>query len=172
MQYISRLAVCLVLLICCARPSAADGAPLAISIKCTANPNCIFAGQDMEIEITIRNRSEVDVGLNLDYIRRAGPYIELSDAKTGRRMNLHVSLVSNELLKNFHTLSPSQSIHLNETIMAYEITNFREKSIDLNIKVAFPGNIKVGNAEPESFDEIGLIRIVDKSGLRKIKKVR
>lgn len=168
MRHLSRLAICLAFFICCANVPAAGAAPLSISIKCPANPNCVFDGQDMELEIIIQNRSGVDVGLNLDYIRRAGPYIELIDAKTGRRMDLHVGLVSNELLKNFHMLSPMQSVRLNETIKAYEITTFREKSIDLTIKVAFPGNIRVGNDEPESFDDIGLIRIVDKSGLRKI----
>jgi hypothetical protein len=169
MQYISRLAVCLVLLSCCASASAADIAPLSVSIKCSANPKCVFTGQDIELAITIQNRSEVDVGLNLDYIRRAGPYVELKDTKSGERMNLHVSLVSNELLKDFYTLSPKQSVILKEKIAAYEITSFREKSVDLTIKVGLPGNFRVGNAEPESFDEIGLVRIVDKSGLRKMK---
>ena len=149
--------------------NATDRGPLAVIVTCPANPSCRFDGKDMEIAIKIQNRSNEEIGLNLSYIRRAGPYIKLYDNASGKSLDLPVSLVSNELLKEFHILGPTASVEFKEKIMAYEITTFRERNVNLDVKIAFPGHMKVGKNNPTDLDAIGVVKIVDKSVVQKIK---
>jgi hypothetical protein len=147
---------------------AAERYPFEIIVTCVANPKCIFSDGDIELNIKIKNISSKTVGLNTHYIRRVGPYIKLTDLTTGKSIDLSVNLASPDLLQEYEQLRPGTSVEFNEKLLAYQIKNFGDQSVNLLVRVAFPGNFVVAQQAPKSFDKEAIIKITDTRNYGKV----
>ena len=141
--------------------NAADRYPLEIIVTCVSNPKCIFTGEDIELNIKIKNITSRNVGLNSQYMQSVGPYIKLTDLSTGRSIDLSVNLASLDLLQEYEQIKPRASVEFNERIWAYQLKNFSDESVNLLVRVAFYGNFVAPNQAPRAFDKVGMITISD-----------
>lgn len=135
--------------------------PLSITVECRANPECIFSGENIRLRIFIKNESNYPIGVPLQYIKKMGAYVKLTDVKTGRDFDLRVSLAPRPLRKVFHTLAPNESIELGRVITAAEIQRFGTDFIDLDVRVEFGALIQIdGEPEPVDFAGWGTLKIL------------
>jgi hypothetical protein len=148
--------------------SAGQPAPLTITVECPRNPSCIFWGEDLPIKLHLRNSSQVQVGVPLEYVRKVGPYVRLIDAKSKERTNLHVSLASHDLMRVFTPLQPGESAEMSGMIYASEIEMFRKKYIDLNVEVAISAEIQLDNKQIIDVAPLGKFKIVGRDTMDRV----
>jgi len=109
---------CLTLLLCAActagradtpaKPSI-PGSPFVLTVHCPRNPQCVQSNKELQLIITVTNRSDRDAYLTVDYMRATGPYSTITDTGTEDALYGHTSLASDELLSRYHRLGPSES---------------------------------------------------------------
>lgn len=117
--------------------------PLQVSARCIDNPGCVFAGEDLRIEIVIANTSAQMAGYPLDYMKRRGPTVMLRDPASGRSQPQRISLADHELRGVFTAVAPGQSIALDDVIRASALRQFGEK-IDVRAEIGVSATISVG----------------------------
>lgn len=119
--------------------------PLQVSARCIDNPGCVFAGEDLRIEIVIINTSAQMAGYPLAYMERRGPTVMLRDPVSGRSQPQRISLADHALRSVFTAIAPGQSIALGDVIKASQLRQFGEK-IDLTAEIGVSTTITVGTA--------------------------
>ncbi len=138
--------------------------PLSITVECRENPECIFSGEDIILRITITNQSNHPVGVPVQFMKKRGAYVKLTDVKTGKDFDLRVSLPTRSLSNVFETLAPKESVELARIITAEEIQLFGVDDIDLDVRVEFAAHIKVeGEPEPVDLASQGTLKIIGKA---------
>jgi hypothetical protein len=137
----------------------------------------VFKGQDIPIDIAIKNISSFDVELPRQYLQEKGPYITLTDTETQQQSVLKTGLPKVALKKVFTTVKPGEVIHITSIIKAQEITAFRTKLIDLSARVEVTADLKICDREAVpgqpliKFDTDGALHIVGRDTLE-LKKSR
>lgn len=119
--------------------------PLQVSARCIDNPGCVFAGEDVRIEIVITNTSAQMAGYPLAYMERRGPTVMLRDPASGRSQPQRISLANRALRSVFTAIAPGQSIALDDVLKASQLRQFGEK-IDLTAEIGVSTTITVGTA--------------------------
>lgn len=117
--------------------------PLQVSARCIDNPGCVFAGEDIRIDIVIANTSEQMAGYPLAYMKRRGPTVMLSDPASGRSQPQRISLADRALRSVFTPIAPGQSVALDDVILASALRQFGEK-IDVRAEIGVSATISVG----------------------------
>ena len=125
--------------------SAMPNQPLQVSARCIDNPGCVFAGEDLRIEIVISNTSAQMAGYPLAYMKRRGPTVILRDPVSGRSQPQRISLANRALRSVFTTIAPGQSIALDDVVRASQLRQFGQK-IDLTAEIGVSATITVGTA--------------------------
>lgn len=119
--------------------------PLQVSARCIDNPGCVFAGEDLRIEIVISNTSAQMAGYPLAYMKRRGPTVILRDPVSGRSQPQRISLADRALRSVFTAIAPGQSIALDDVVRASQLRQFGQK-IDLTAEIGVSATITVGTA--------------------------
>lgn len=140
----------------------------SISIACVGNPACIFTGNDMPLEITVKNSQPYTIGFPRRYIQGRGPAMKLVDRETGASKTLKTELADHALMKDFTMLQPGETLTLTTLIRGREITALREKYVDLVAEFGITTNIKVPDSEePVRARGAGQLKIIGKDTLER-----
>ncbi len=135
--------------------------PLTMTVECMNNPTCTYRGEDIELSISLKNTSSVAVALTLAKLKRTGPYIKITDIKTGASQNLQVGLAPARLSTEFTQVLPQECVTISAVLTTSEIEKFRKQDIHLDVEVALSSFIREeGHAQPERFRVQRQLKIV------------
>jgi len=143
--------------------------PLTLTASCKGNPTCEFTGEDMPIQILIRNDSMSVIGLPVEYIDRTGPFIKIIDALSKKEHRLSVNLGPEELAEKFHQIRPSESVELDASLLASEVRTFRNEKIDLNVELVISSRVQIDGGEIVKYRAKGTFRVQGKDLLEQKK---
>jgi hypothetical protein len=127
---------------------------LAVSISCRDNPACVFEGQDLILDVFIKNNSAGAIGFPLHFLKKKGLHCFLVDNASGKRITLGVSLTAESLATDFVKIAPGEKVKFSRKISAGLVRSIREKMVNLTANVAVAGLMEPGDGErPVEFVE-------------------
>jgi hypothetical protein len=143
--------------------------PLTISVECEGNTRCEFNGEDIHLRIRVTNTSSANIGVPLEYLKKKGPHVQLTDVRSGKNRWLRVGLAPRALQEKFVTIAPNEVIEISTTLTANEIRTFRNDFVDLDVEVAIVAKLKPENRDQLEFSESKTFNIAgrDTEELRK-----
>lgn len=133
--------------------------PITISVACDRNITCEFYGEDIRLKIQIKNTSGATLGIPLEYIKKRGPHVQLTDIKTGNNRWLRVSLAPRVLREKYVFVGPDETVEISTLLSAREIRVFREHFVDLDVEVAIISKVKPENGDPIDISESHTFKI-------------
>ncbi len=136
--------------------------PITISVVCVGNPRCIFDGNDIPLQITVKNSSKKNVGFSVEYLTQKGPNVQLTDRISSESLWLRVSKPPAEIADKFDIIAPNDSFELETTVTASEIRSFRHEMVDLDINVVIGAKLKPELGDARSYSASTAFRIVGK----------
>ncbi len=116
--------------------------PIEIKVECMGSHGCIFSGTDIPLKITLTNTSPDTIAVAIDFLRKKGPNIKLTDVKSLQSRRLRVSKPPYSLSEKFDELTPQGSIELTTTISTDDITSFRTELIEIDVEVIVAVKLK------------------------------
>lgn len=141
---------------------------LTITLSCAGKTACIFNGEDIPIEITIKNTSPSPIGFPQLFVQKTGPFIMLTDAETGAKYNLRMRLADHELMTRFTEILPGDAIKITTHIINLEITKFRKNFVDLTAEIGYMAGIKIpGKNDTVLFNKTEKIKIIGKDTIER-----
>ena len=142
--------------------------PLTITVKCTDNPSCIYSGTEMPIEIIVQNNGSYPIGFPQAYIQARGPAMKLIDTITGAQKTLKIGLANHDLMAQFTTLEPNNSLTMTSVIRASELTSLRKEYVNLVAEIGITINVKVPSTdEPVKYQGRGQVKIIGKDTIER-----
>lgn len=136
---------------------------LALGLACTDNPDCLFNGAAMPIEITVMNNQPYTIGFPRSYIQARGPAMKLTDAATGKQKTLKIGLANHALKTDFTVLKPGERLTLTTVVTESELTAFRREHIDLTADISVSTHIRIpASDKPVRASATGQLRITGK----------
>lgn len=136
---------------------------LSISVSCRGNPECLFEGGDVFVDIGISNDQGNEVQIPLEYLRRAGPFVKLVDTRTKAETFLKGNLADPELRKHLTAIPPRGSVSIEWVLTAAELGSFGGSRVDLIAEFTIRSPVWL-NGREVSFAGAGLRRMVSKDG--------
>jgi hypothetical protein len=124
--------------------TAMDNWNLKISATCRNNVDCIYNGDNIKIDITIKNIGPDVVGFPLEYIIRRGPKIKLINETNNESRNQRINLAPYDLLKKFKMIFPGASVIFESTIPSSEILIFQQNPVAITAEISASVEIFVG----------------------------
>ncbi len=133
---------------------------LKISMSCRNNPECIFNGEEIILDIVLTNIASHDIGLPLSYLRRRGVSCVLIDNRTNKKFEMGVPITPPSLRREFVRISPRQEVKLVYELGADLIGSIGDKRADFTavLRVGSLLELKEGD-EPMNFTEEAKIHI-------------
>lgn len=122
---------------------------IGVSADCRSSAECVFDGHDMFIDIEITNRGRADIALPMEYLKKRGPTIKLTDASTHRESYTRPNLVDPELLSQMTTLSPGQSASMEWVITEFELRQFNRENVNVVADVTVQTKVQSGGRSVE-----------------------
>jgi len=132
---------------------------LAITATCKENPQCLFKGEDVFMDIKITNTQKVSVEFPFDYIQKTGPTIRLIDTRTKKETYLRKNLADFDLKERFTLIKPGESIILEWVISPYELQQFGLEHVDVIAEITVMASIRT-QGETVEFRDTAMLRIV------------
>ncbi len=136
---------------------------LSISAACRSNPRCEFSGQDMRIDVRLLNRTNADITLPLEYLRKRGPIIRLADRRSGSESFTRPNLVDPALREQRVFLRPAESVTLEWVLAAFELRQFGGPRVDVSAEISIRTQAWSEGREIEAGGR-AMLRIVDAAG--------
>lgn len=112
------------------KPSTNDEV-MGVSVSCRDSAECAFDGYEMTIDVKITNRGRHEIALPMEYLKKRGPTIELTDVTTHRESCTRPNLVDPELLSQMTRLSPGQSTSMEWVITEFELRQFNHENVNV-----------------------------------------
>ncbi|WBS04784.1 hypothetical protein OU994_11135 [Pseudoduganella sp. SL102] len=109
---------------------------------------CVFSGENLTIDIIIKNTSTEDIGYPLEFVTQRGPSIKLIDNKSGKERPLRTNLAPRRLLEEFTIIKPGDSIALDAIISQHTILALSPEQVDLTAEVVPAADIQVNGDRP------------------------
>lgn len=109
---------------------------LLVTATCRDNPRCVFTGQDVFIDIRIVNNTGQPITFPLDYLKKRGPTIKLTDHKTRTETFTRPNLVDPAFKEKLTTLAPSDSVTLEWVLTESEISQFDPYHVDVTAEIS------------------------------------
>jgi len=134
---------------------------LLVTAKCRANDQCRFEGQNMFLDVTLTNNQKGEVGLPLEYVRKAGPIIKLTDARSKAETYLKSNLADPSLRNNLTMLQPGKSVVVEWVITSDELRHFGGTYVDLFAELTVMAEVHAGGKRVD-FRGSTTLRIVSK----------
>lgn len=97
-----------------------------------------------------------------------GPAMKLIDNLTGTQKTLKIGLANHDLMTQFTTLEPNESLIMTSVIRASELTSLRKEYVDLIAEIGITINVKVPHAdEPVKYQGRGRVKIIGKDTIER-----
>ncbi|HEL3181614.1 TPA: hypothetical protein ACKQBZ_003657 [Stenotrophomonas maltophilia] len=111
-----------------------------MTASCKGQTPCIFDGDRIAFDISVRNIKDTPINLPLEFIRYGGPYIVLHDNRTQRQLTLPSHMLDGALLSNLTAVAPGQSVSVSGSIDASYLDAWGGEDADVTamIKLAAP----------------------------------
>ncbi len=111
-----------------------------ITASCKGQTPCIFDGDRIAFDISVRNVKDTPINLPLEFIRHGGPYIVLHDNRTQRQLTLPSHMLDGALLSNLTAVAPGQSVSVSGSIDASYLDAWGGEDADVTamIELAAP----------------------------------
>lgn len=111
-----------------------------ITASCKGQTPCIFDGDRIAFDISVRNIGDAPINLPLEFIRYGGPYIVLHDNRTQRQLTLPSHMLDAALLTNLTVVAPGQSVSVSGSIDASYLDAWGGEDADVTamVKLAAP----------------------------------
>ncbi|WMJ68280.1 hypothetical protein [Stenotrophomonas sp. 24(2023)] len=105
---------------------------IELHVRCIDEAACHFRGEDIRVELELRNAGNEDAQVPAEFYRRRGPSVTLVDRHSGKEILLATNLPDTRLLKTPQTLRPGQSFRFPWRILPTEISGFALHPIDVS----------------------------------------
>lgn len=135
---------------------------LELRARCIDNAPCHFLGEDIRVELELRNAGSEDVQVPAEFYRRRGPSVKLVDRHSGKETSLAINPPDARLLKSPQTLRPGQSFRFPWRILPTEISHFALRPID--VSAVFSVNLTPGVRGGQARIVSSELRITDPAG--------
>ncbi len=111
-----------------------------ITASCKGQTPCIFDGDRIAFDISVRNVKDTPINLPLEFIRYGGPYIVLHDNRTQRQLTLPSHMLDGALMSELAAVAPGQSVSVSGSIDASYLDAWGGEDADVTamIKLAAP----------------------------------
>jgi hypothetical protein len=117
---------------------------LAMRATCRDNPQCVFDGRDMFVDVHVTNTQSVDVGFPLAFVQKTGPSVRLIDPRTQAETYLKKNLADLALLEAFTTIAPGDSVTIPWVITAGPPNCWSSPAVDLLAEFGVSVGVRVG----------------------------
>ena len=127
---------------------------LTVSVKCKDNPECLFEGEDIFLEIKITNRHNAVVEFPLEYVKDKGPVIKMIDTRTKREIYIPTHPADPELINKYTGIRPGESVVIEYVIYKTELVRFSSPSetpkrslpfVDVTLEIIIKTDIRTGD---------------------------
>ena len=136
---------------------------LLISVQCMSNTNCHFNGDDIFINIDVKNVHSADIDFPLSYLQKTGPIVKLVDSETNSTSFLKKNLADPSLIKQTTKIKPGQSVIVEWVLTSAELLQFKSGVVDLTAEVTIAAPILLdGETASFNFEGTGSAKIVGK----------
>ncbi|MBK0055100.1 hypothetical protein [Stenotrophomonas sp. S39] len=135
---------------------------IELHASCIDNAPCHFLGEDIRVELELRNVGSEDVQVPAEFYRRRGPSVKLLDRQSGKETSLASNPPDARLLKSLQTLRPGQSFRFPWRILPTEISRFAPRPID--VSAVFSVNLTPGARGGRAHIASSELRITDPAG--------
>lgn len=110
-----------------------DPAPMIeLHARCIDDAHCRFLGEDVRVELELRNGGRNNVALPVAFLSKRGPAVRLVDRHSGKEKQLRRTPVDGLMLNDLQTLAPGESVRFTWPITLKEITDFALRPVDLD----------------------------------------
>lgn len=117
-----------------------------LTASCQGQAPCIFRARDVHFDISVKNLRDTPIHLPVEFMRNAGPMIELHDNREDRSTILPSPIRDGTLLSNLTVVAPGQSVLVSGTIPASSLEQWGGTEADITA-VATLGAPLDGSAE-------------------------
>jgi hypothetical protein len=137
--------------------------PLDIAVKCKGNAQCyLINGEDMLfIEIIITNKHNSAIGYPLEYLKKTGPIIRLTDVHTKKETDVATGTPYPDLQEKFTMIQPGKSLVLEWPIFSYDLKQISGMHVDVTAEITMTDRILV-DGKNVLYKDVKMIRIVSK----------
>jgi hypothetical protein len=144
----------------------------SVSAECRDNEKCVFEHSYIDVDIVLKNISDAEVGVPLEFLRQLGPYGVLIDNETKDEVPLHVGLPDLSLMHTFTPIPPGATVKVTQFLSASTIAWPRPAMVDLTARFAIRIPIKLkGRVNPVPFSGSASVRIIGRDKLDNIRDV-
>jgi hypothetical protein len=132
---------------------------LIITAKCKENEKCLFKGEDLFLDIKVTNNQNTVIDFPLEFIRKSGPLIKLTDIRTQTETYLKPNLADQKLREKFTPIPISGSVSVEWVIMSEELKQFGNDYVDVSAEIIIMADIRVKEEKIE-FRDSSTLRII------------
>lgn len=133
---------------------------LSIAAACKDHDPCRFTGEDLFIDIRVRNDQPAPVGFPLAFIQKTGPVIRLIDVRTQAETFLPKNLADLALRDQLTTIQPGGSVAIAWVISADELRQFGGDRVEVQAEITIAAKVRVSNRDID-FKGTTMLRITD-----------
>jgi hypothetical protein len=119
-----------------------NDSPISVTVQCTANPDCLFTGDDIPVVVSIKNNQPTSIELPLAYLQKTGPIIKLIDNVSKQEVFLKKNLASTDLRKSLIKIQPGKSVSIDWVLTSSELLQFNNEIVDITAEVTVFTSIK------------------------------
>jgi hypothetical protein len=134
---------------------------LTVAARCRANAACLFEGQDMFVDIAITNTHTSDIRFPLEYVRKNGPLVKLTDVRTKAETYLQRNLADPALLEKLTTIQPGASVEMEWVITSDELGRFGGADVDVFAEFTVAADVQTDGREVK-FSGASTLRITSR----------
>ena len=129
---------------------------LMLTATCKDNPQCVFQGEDIFLDIYITNPHKQVIEFPLAFIQRTGPSIRLVDNRTHADAYTRTNLADFDLNNQFISIQPGESKTLSWVIAPPELQQFGEGALDINAEITVEAEVRVQGRRIQFHDTVSL----------------
>jgi hypothetical protein len=124
---------------------AAEAAPLlTVSVKCRDSTTCMPKGRELFIVVSITNDQSEAVGVPLSYLRRVGPAVRVTDARTHSASYRGTSPADPEQKKELTKVEPGATVSFEWVISREELPQTGLGTADVTAEITIKADVEVG----------------------------
>lgn len=137
---------------------------ISVIVQCTANPDCLFTGDDMPVVVSIKNNQPISIELPLAYLQKTGPIVKLIDNTSRQEVFLKKNLASHDLRKTLIKIQPGKSASIDWILTSSELLQFNSEAVDITAEITVSTNIKTTAKDfPSEVTASGSVKINGKT---------
>lgn len=122
---------------------------ISINVLCNGEKQCVYQGQDLNINIIITNISNDSISLPVAYLGQLGPRITLINNDTGKELIIPTGPSQQSLLDDRTVISPGQTARLSWILKNSDILQVAGDAINIlaNVTLSTPVYNSTGSTQ-------------------------